>query len=338
MVTIKMIAKECGRSPATVSKALNGASDVSAETVELVRKTAERMGYMPNSAARALKTSRSYSFGVLFEDATHSGLTHEFFSAILNSFKHRAEELGYDIYFISNRLGGRTISYTEHAHYRNCDGILIAAVDYTKQGVLDLVQSGIPIVTIDYEFNACSSVSSDNVQGMRDLVQYVHSLGHTKLALIHGEDTTATRQRVSSFFRVCGELGIQIPSEYVIPAFFHDPASSAKATRQLMALKNRPSCIFYPDDVSYIGGMNEFEQMGLTVPDDVCAVGYDGVKISTLFRPPLTTMKQDSELIGTSAADELVKAVLEGKSYLTTRITIPGKLLPGETVRRWDSH
>ena len=67
MVTIKMIAKECGFSIATVSKALNGAPDISAETKETIRKVASQMGYTPNSAARMLKTSRSYNFGT-FED------------------------------------------------------------------------------------------------------------------------------------------------------------------------------------------------------------------------------------------------------------------------------
>ena len=74
MVTIKMIAKECGFSIATVSKALNGAPDISAETKETIRKVASQMGYTPNSAARMLKTSRSYNFGVLFEDQANIAL------------------------------------------------------------------------------------------------------------------------------------------------------------------------------------------------------------------------------------------------------------------------
>ena len=87
-VTIKMIAKECGYSVATLSKALNDASDISSETREKIRKTAERMGYTSNSAARMLKTGRSYNFGVLFEDSANKGLTHNFFSHILNSYNN----------------------------------------------------------------------------------------------------------------------------------------------------------------------------------------------------------------------------------------------------------
>lgn len=334
MVTIRMIAKQCGCSTATVSKALNGAPDVSAETAERIRKTAAEMGYMPNAAARALKTSRSYNFGVLFEDATNSGLTHEFFSRILNSFKHRAEELGYDISFISDRLGGRDISYTEHARYRNCDGVVIASVEYTDPAVVELANSGIPVVAIDYIFDNCGSVLSDNVQGMHDLVSYIHSLGHTRIAFIHGEDTAVTRNRIAGFYRTCRALGLEIPEEYVVPGFYHDPASAGLATRKLLALKDPPTCILYSDDISYIGGMNEIEKAGLKIGEDISCAGYDGNKVSQLLRPRLTTMMQDAELMGSRAAEELAKAVEEGKLYIPNRIVIPGKLLPGETVRK----
>lgn len=334
MVTIRMIAKKCCCSTATVSKALNGAPDISAETAERIRRTASEMGYLPNAAARALKTSRSNNFGVLFEDATNSGLTHEFFSRILNSFKHRAEELGYDISFISDRMGGRDISYAEHARYRNCDGVLIATVEYGDPAVIDLVNSGIPVVTIDYVFDHCGSVQSDNLQGIRDLVTYIYHMGHRKIAFIHGEDTAVSRIRIAGFYRTCRELGLEIPEEYVVSAFYHDSAASSLATRTLLELKDPPTCILYPDDISYIGGMNELEKMGLSVPEDISTAGYDGINISQMLRPTLTTLKQDADAMGASAAEELARAVEEGKLYLPNRIVVPGTLLPGGTVRR----
>ena len=334
MVTIRMIAKRCGCSAATVSKALNGASDISAETAERIRAAAQEMGYIANSAARALKTSRSFNFGVLFEDATNSGLTHEFFSRILNSFKHRSEEMGYDISFISDRLGGREISYAEHARYRNCDGVQIASVEFNEPQVLELVNSGIPVVTIDYVFEHCGSVQSDNVQGMRELVKHIHSLGHRRIAFIHGEETAVTKIRVASFYRTCRELGLDIPEEYVIPAMYHDPPSAEEATRKLLAMKVRPTCIIYPDGIAYLGGMNELEKQGLSVPGDICVAGYDGIKFSQIIRPRLTTLRQDAESMGVSAAEELARSVEVGKLYIPDRIVIPGQVLPGETVRK----
>ena len=333
MVTIKMIAKKCGFSAATVSKALNGAPDISAETAEFIRKTASEMGYMPNAAARMLKTSRSYSFGVLFEDASNKGLTHVFFSQILNSFKHRAEELGYDICFISDRMGGREISYVEHARYRNCDGVIIAAVDYTEHAVMDLANSGIPVVSIDYEFANCGSVQSDNIGGMEALVRYVHSMGHRKIAYIYGEDTAVTRHRVASFCRTCRNLGLEVPEQYLQSAIYTDPQTSALLTQKLLQLPDPPTCILYPDDISYIGGMNQIEKMGLSIPGDVSAAGYDGTDVSQMLRPRLTTMKQDAVRMGELAAEELARAVEEGRTYIPGRIVVPGMLLTGSTVK-----
>lgn len=334
MVTIKMIAQKCGYSTATVSKALNDAPDVGAETREFIRKTADEMGYTPNSAARALKTTRTHNFGVLYEDSSESGLRHEFFAHILNSFKRRSEELGYDISFISNRLDGKSLTYAEHARYRNYDGVLILLTDYLKSSVQELAFSGIPTVSVDFEYNGCGAVLSDNVQGMRDLVNYVHSMGHRKIAFIHGEDVAVTRARIASFYRTCGELELEIPKDYVIEGIYHSPAFSANATRQLMELPEPPTCILYPDDISFIGGLNELNRLGLSVPKDVSITGYDGIWLSQAFRVKSTTLQQDADGLGIRAAEELVRAVNEGKSYIPDRIVIPGKLLPGDTVRK----
>ena len=334
MVTIKMIAKECGYSVATVSKAINGAADISAETREYIRKVAADMGYMPNAAARMLKTSRSYNFGVLFEEGANKGLTHIFFSHILNGFKHRAEELGYDISFIGNRMGGRELSYLDHARYRNCDGVIIASVDYKEPGVVELVGSGIPVVTIDYIFDNCGSVISDNVGGMADIVRHVHSMGHRRIAFAHGEDTPVTRQRIASFYRTCEQLLIPVPREYIVPCSFLDSQAAEEATKKLMTLPEPPTCILYADDLSYFGGLNALEKMGLSVPQDVSAVGYDGADVSQMIRPRLTTLKQDPDRMGRLAAEELVRAVEEGRGYIPNRLVVPGVLIPGETVKR----
>ena len=149
MSSLKDLAQECGVSVATVSKALNGQSDISEATRTRVREAARRMGYVPNMAARSMKTNRTYNIGVLFVDERQSGLAHEYFSAVLDSFKVRVEQLGYDITFINRNLGGKTMTYLEHCHYRGVDGAVIACVDFTDPQVVELVNSDVPVVTID---------------------------------------------------------------------------------------------------------------------------------------------------------------------------------------------
>ncbi|MBS5433783.1 MAG: substrate-binding domain-containing protein [Firmicutes bacterium] len=126
-------------------------------------------------------------------------------------------------------------------------------------------------------------------------LHHVYALGHRKIAFIHGEATAVTRSRLASFHRTCMALGLHIPGEYVIPARYHDPRASGLATRALLALKDRPDCILYPDDISILGGMTEIEARGLSVPEDISIAGYDGITMSKLLRPMLTTLHQDSE-------------------------------------------
>ena len=125
MVSLKTIAQRCGVSTATVSKALNGHKDISKETKDRVKKVADELGYFPNAAARALKTNRSYNIGVLFEEEAGSGLTHEYFSGVLNGLKVQAEKQGYDITFINTCYENRKMSYYEHCRYRNFEGVAI---------------------------------------------------------------------------------------------------------------------------------------------------------------------------------------------------------------------
>lgn len=332
MVTIKDISERCGVSASTVSKALNGYTDISPDTLELIRRTAKEMGYLPNAAARALKTNRSNNIGVLFVDKTQSGLTHEYFSHVLNSVKVETERLGYDITFISNNIAKLNMSYTEHCRYRSCDGVIIASVNFEDPAVIELINSDIPIVTIDHVFDGRAAVLSDNVQGIRDLVTYVFGKGHHKIAFIHGEMTAVTRNRLASFYKTCDELGIDVPEEYICQAQYHDPKSSREATRKLLALRDRPTCIFYPDDYSYIGGMNELEKQGLSVPNDISTVGYDGIGLSRMLRPALTTLHQDTDELGRMAARKLVSQIENPKFFIPDQTLVAGSLYEGRSV------
>ena len=332
MVTLKMLAKECGVSVATVSKALNGAPDISAETAARIQKAAAEMGYTPCAAARYLKTSRSHNIGVIFSDGTSSGLTHEHFAYILNSFKRRAEELSYDITLISDQPGPWGSDYMSHVRFRNCDGVAVLVADNAAPTAQELVRAGVPVISLDYHFDNCSCIESDNVSGIRDLVEYVYSQGHRKIAAIFGDDNAVTRIRMSSFFNTCARLGLDIPEEYVCYGRYHSGEASALATRRLMELPEPPSCILYPDDFSFFGGKRELEAMGLSIPEDVSAAGYDGISGLNVFS--LTTIQQYTYSSGSSAANELARAVEEGRGCLPRTQVIPCSLITGATVRK----
>ncbi|MEA4869397.1 MAG: LacI family DNA-binding transcriptional regulator [Christensenella sp.] len=333
MITIKDISERCGVSRATVSKALNGHTDIGADTIAQIRRAAKEMGYLPNATARTLKLGRSHNIGVLFVDKTACGLTHEYFSSILDSLKVEAERRGYDITFISKDIGEFSMDYYEHTKYRNCDGVIIASVDFSDPAVIRLVSSEIPTVTLDFIFDNRTSVLSDNIGGMSALVNYVYKMGHRRIAFIHGEDTSVTQKRLISFHKTCASLGIHVPEYYVQPALYHDPKSSGLATRELLSLPDRPTCILYPDDFSIIGGMNELERQGVSIPEDMSVAGYDGILLSQVLHPRLTTYRQDTEAMGREAAAKLVEAIEQPKTCLPQQIVVSGQLLEGDTVK-----
>lgn len=332
MVTIKEIAKKCGVSSTAVSKALNNAPDISEATKHKIQKTAKEMGYFTNSAARNLRTGRSYMLGVLFYDRTQVGISHEYFSHILNCFKIQSETKGYGITFIGHKIGTQKMTYSEYAHAQNCDGIFIINLEFNDPEVIALSQCGIPLVTLDHVYNNVGAVLSDNETCMKKLVEYVYKMGHRKIAFIHGEMTSITQIRLASFYKTCKNLGITVPKEYVLPAYFHEPDSCIIPTEQLLRLKDRPTCILYPDDFTYFGGKKILESNGLSVPHDISVAGFDGLLLSQIISPKLTTVKQDTVTIGTSAANLLIEAIEESKTFIPRSIMVPGYVLEGESV------
>ena len=333
MVSMKDIARACGVSVATVSKALNGQQDIGQETREHICKTADEMGYLTNAAARALKTNRTYNIGVLFVDERRSGLAHEYFSAVLESVKVEAERCGYDITFINRNVGGKPTTYLQHCLYRGVDGVVIACVDFDDPQVLELVGSELPVVTIDHVFNNRVAVVSDNVTGLETLVRHAYEKGHRRIAFIHGERTAVTENRLTGFYRACEQLGLEPREEYLREGVYHDPDRCAACTKELLALPEPPTCILFPDDFSAVGGLGALAEAGLRVPEDISVMGYDGIHLASVMSPALTTFHQDTEVLGRTAAARLIELIEKPKTALLDRVLIPGRLVEGRSVK-----
>ncbi len=332
MVSLKDIAKECNVTVATVSKALNDKNDIGEQMKEYIKETAKKMGYYPNSAARALKTKKSYNIGILFVDGTNSGITHEFFSQILEQFKDSVEQKGYDIAFVNRYIGENSMSYLEHCRYRAFDGVLIACIDFNQPQVLELVESDIPTVTIDHLYPGHVSVMSDNAHGMEDLLSYITEKGHEKIAYIYGQDCTVTYNRLDSFKHFMESRNLPIKEEYLIQGKYNDVEKAAMLTKQLMELPEPPTCIVYCDDMACIGGMSELNKMGLSIPEDVAVAGYDGVKVSQMIYPKLTTVKQDVEGMGKEAARKMIELIEDKSKRKEEIIRLKSHLISGESV------
>lgn len=333
MVSMKDIAAATGYSIATVSKALNNQDDISVETKEKVKAIAKEMGYQPNSAAKALKTNKTQNIGVLFADEAQSGLTHDYFSFVLDSFKRAIEAKGYDLTFVNaDQTRPNRMTFLEHCRYRGFDGVMIACVQFETPEVMELVESGIPYVSIDYPYTPKNTIMSDNRTGIVELVKYIYSCGHRRIAFIHGYDSAVTRERLSNFNQVCKELDLEIPVEYIREAPYRSTEIAAKETEILLDMDTPPTCIIYPDDFAAFGGFNAIHERGLSIPDDISVAGYDGIRIGRHIEPQLTTIRQNTQALGSEAAERLISLIENPDSVSDEKMIIPGLLVEGRSV------
>ena len=332
-VTIKDVARSCGMSISTISKVFNGYPDISEATRKQVLETAHEIGYRPNALARALKTNRSYNLGVLCVDENTSGLMHPFFAAVLNSFKAEAEKRGYDITFINHNIGTMDMTYLEHCRYRNVDGVCLACVNFYSAEVAELVNSDIPCVTIDHMFDNHSSIISDNLSGIRMLVDRPVALGHRRIAYIHGQrNSSVTENRIRSFYRAMESNGLNIPEGYVLEGRYDDIEYIRGSLKELLRRTDRPTCILLPDDASYFGALDTVRGCGFRVPEDVSLAGYDGVRSVQSVHPHLTTVRQDSEAMGQKAALRLIDHIDHPNTAVCDSVLVTTQLIEGESM------
>ena len=331
MISLKDISEKCGVSVATVSKAINNKNDVGAKTKEEILKVARDLGYCLTS--RTLNSAKTGSIGVLFVDESNSGLMHDYFAGVLDSFKRVAEDAGYDITFInsSNKVPNR-MTYLEHCRKHGFDGVVLASIDFGSKEVQELISSDIPLVTIDHVFDNRISVMSDNVGGMKELMEYIISKGHRKIAYIHGSPSSVTSGRLAGFYRTAERHGIEIPEEYVVEVQYRQVDETYLATESLLGLRNPPTCILFSDDFGAMGGLNAIRARGLRIPEDISVAGFDGMRALQYLDPKLTTIIQDSKSIGEESARKLIGLIESPRTTIVEQVVVPGRLAEGHTI------
>ena len=335
MATIYDIAKACGLSPATVSKALSNASDVSAATRERVRRTAQELDYVPNAGARALSQSRTWSIGVLCQDASQMGLWHYFFAQVIESFKDYVEKHGYDIVFISNKVGNLGLSYLGHCRYRRVDGIFIVNTDHAQKDARELIESNLPKIAVDYEDDYIGCVMTDPSESMKMLFTHLYELGHKDIVFMHGDrGKFITEARIAALEKAvaaCPDKSVRLR---LFPSRYYSIEGGYESMKNLLSATegDRPTAVIASDDYSAIGLTDAIRDAGLSVPEDISVVGFDGIEITQRTNLRLTTIRQDTKAIGEEAAKNLL-AQISGDKDIPKTITIPPHLLLGNSCR-----
>lgn len=297
MVTSHDVARLVGVSQPTVSKALRDSPKVSVETRARVAAAARELGYVPSATGRALSVGRSNRIGLHISD-----LDNRFYPHVIGPMHRDFGTLGYDLVLVTDDHDGGNIA--DHAIANGLDGVVLATNAIDSPAPVSLRERGIPFVY----FNRISttaeadSVTTDASHGAHELVVRVAELGHTRLATVHGPETTSTAlHRAAILDAELALAGLGVPEKNRLRGAF-DLATGARAAQQLLGRPDAPTVILCGSDVVALGVINEAVSLGLRIPEDVSVVGFDDLPEASWPVFGLSTVAYDLHGMARSAA------------------------------------
>lgn len=314
MVTIYDIAKETGYSAPTISKALNGTGGLSVKTRDKILKAAEALGYKPNMAARSLTTKKSYLVGVIFEDADmQRGFEHPLFGGIMNTIRTEMENSGYDLIFLSRSLLAKKRSYLEHCHHRNVDAVMIINPLSVDEELMELANSDIPCVSINYIIPGVPSVVTANSDAGYRAGKYFIEKNHKKIGYISGSFTEfnlAAKERLEGLKKAVSEAGIEFTENNIVYCAKWTRESGYEAMKKLHQKNPELTALFVANDNMAFGAMEYLESIGVKMPDEISIIGFDDEQASEFITPSLTTFKQNRITIGKLSSEMLMNRLV----------------------------
>ena len=325
-ITIRDVARVAQVHPGTVSRALNAQTRplVKAETAERVVRAAEQLGYRANRIARGLKTSRSYTVGVLIPD-----ITNPLFPPILRGIEDRLDDAGYTALIVNTDNDvDREGMHLEAMRARQVDG-LISATARLDRALLADVAAGMPLVLVNRTLDAASvpAVTVDDRRGIRLAVDHVVALGHRRIGHLAGPQTTSTgRRRYLAFVEAMRAAALDVASEHVRFATLFTEDEGTRACAELLDAAGELTAIVAANDRLAIGCYDALGARGLGCPDGVSIVGFNDMPFVDRLWPPLTSVRVPQREMGTAAADLLLRQ-LAGEARASSEVVLEPQLI-----------
>jgi LacI family transcriptional regulator len=317
--TIKDVAREAGVSVASVSRALNGGSGVTAATGQRIREVASRLSYVPHAAARSLITRRTHTIGALLPD-----LHGEFFSELIRGIDLAARARGLHLLVSSSHEGADEAAAALRAMQGRVDGMLILSSRVDAAFLRANLPASGPAVLLNsaVKSKAYGVLNIDNYGGAHAMVRHLIGAGHGGVSFIAGPSGNFdAQQRELGYRDAMAEFAPHAPLDVVAGDFTED--SGYRAGHQLLARKPRPQAVFAANDMMAVGCLGAFKDAGLIVPRDVALAGFDDIPIARYVTPSLSTVRVRIVDLGRSALEQLA-TLLENPDHPSASAQILG--------------
>ncbi|WP_207482746.1 LacI family DNA-binding transcriptional regulator [Arenibaculum pallidiluteum] len=329
-VRIADVARLAGVSTATVSRVLATPDKVTPLTHTLVMEAVRRSGYIPNSAARNLRTRRT-----MMVLAVVPNLANPVLAQILRGIDDELTRSGYGLVIgnLDNRRE-REARYVDLALSRQVDGVLLMNGHIPENGQRDMTEAGLPMVALcaAMPVEGIPHVVVEDREAAREAARHLTRLGHERLAYISGPaGHVIETERYAGFIEGLREAGLSERNCLRWEGVFGFSAGLTAAA-DFLRIDERPTAVFAACDESALGFIKAVRAAGVAVPGDVSVLGFDGIEFSDYSDPTLTTFRQPMHEIGRAGADILLRLIRKEQRPEGWNLRLPVELLERGTT------
>jgi DNA-binding LacI/PurR family transcriptional regulator len=310
MPSIKKVAEVAGVSVGTVSHVITGSVPVSGPLRAKVQAAIRKLNYHPNHVARSLKTSKTWTLGIIVPDLTIS-----FFPQVISGAEAAARTRDYSLIAVnSNDDGERQKSLLSLLRSQRVEGILlvVAAAPTPLNQISLMIDAGIPIVCLDRipDRVPVDSVSVEDQDAAQLGVQHLIDMGHRRIVIVTGPLALKNeRRRVQGYRLALQGAGIALDESLIWPGNLRTNDVAAMCRERLAAASPLPDAVFCTNGPTALGALRAFRDCGLSTPRDIAFATFDELTVDDIFTPSITTIVQPAYDIGYRAAELLLDRI-----------------------------
>lgn len=331
-VDLRQVAQRSGVSVSTASRALNGSSRVSNQTVAKVRAAAAELGYRPNASARALRTARSQFVGLVV-----TNLVNDSFQAIAEVVQREFARRGYQLMLsvtagdpVQERSSLRTL--VDHS----VAGVIVVGSD--SEATEELREHGTPTVHLARRPRdpAGDCVLGDEIAGGRSATEYLLERGHRRIAIIAGpRDVQSGRERMQGYWLAMQAAGVPVSDELMLVAAL-SPDAGPPAVEALLALpaRRRPTALIVANHEASYGALPALREHSVTIPADLSVICYEDSQLARWWHPAVTVIDNNARQMGELAARLLLQRLdpADGDREEISEIRVGTRIIERDSV------
>ena len=330
MTTIRQVAKLAGVAPITVSRVINNAGYISAETRQKVEAAVSQLGYVPNTLSQSLRWKQTGMLALVLTDVTNP-----FWTTVARGVEDAASEAGYHVILCNtDESPQKQEEYLTALLQKRVDGMLLVPARDDLEDIQRVQMLKVPLVVLDRRLSqpVVDAVRCDSESGAYQLTRLLLERGHRLIALLTGPEHVATAtDRVTGYRRALRAAGIDSDGESVFYGAFTIQSGQDMA-RQALALNPRPTAIFAGNNFIAIGMMQTLREAGIRVPEEISVVGFDDLPASLLLDPFLTVAAQPAYEMGREATNLLIKRLAGDGAQAPQEVVLPVEIVERKSV------